>query len=213
MPIRSPFALIPLILLLVQKPAGGQTSAHRPSSLHFVQSGVALAAESLVSGGGVCPEGATTPCILGPGLGLTVRMGYRTRGAWYLGGAYETSRHESSNILRLAILQQLRGEARYLFDYGNRLTPYALGGVGAATYGNEWGLDTAGPTVQLGAGIEFQASTTTLVGFAASWRAIVLRAWTDGTGQRRANDMLGMGLSQWLSLDFILEIRNPLPRW
>ncbi len=213
MPIRSPFALIPMILMLTAKPAGGQTVAHRPSSLHFVQSGVALTAENLLSGGGVCPTTATTPCILGPGLGVAVRMGYRTRGPWYWGGAYEAARHDSSNILRLAMLQQVRGELRYFFDQSDRLTPYASGGLGAAVYGNEWGIDTAGPTVQLGGGFEFQASATTVVGLAVSWRAIVLRAWTDGTGQMRANDVLGMGVSQWLSLDFILEIRNPLPRW
>jgi hypothetical protein len=140
-------------------------------------------------------------------------MGYRTRGPWYFGGAYETSRHDSSNILRLAIMQQLRGETRYLFDFGNRVTPYAAAGLGVATYGNEWGVDTVGPTVQLGAGAEFQASTATLIGLALSWRTMVLRAWTDGTGQHRADDLLGMGVCQWVSLDFILEIRNPLPRW
>lgn len=213
MPIRSSSALIATFLLLAPKPAGGQTASHRPSSLHFVQYGVAVAAENLLSGGGVCPATATTPCILGPGLGVTFRMGYRSRGPWYWGGAYEATRHDSSNILRLAMLQQVRGEARYLFDQGTRLTPYASGGVGAALYGNEWGIDTAGPSAQLGGGLEFQASATAVVGIALSWRAIVLRAWTDGTGQARARDLFGMGVSQWLSLDLVLEIRNPLPRW
>jgi len=211
--IRSTSALIPLVTLLIVRPASGQAATNRPSSLHFVQFGVALTAENLLSGGGVCPNDATTPCILGPGLGVAFRMGYRARSPWYLGGAYETSRHDSSNILRLGILQQLRGEARYVFDYGNRLTPYAACGIGAATYGNEWGIDTVGPSVQFGGGIEFQASTTTLVGLALSWRAIGLHSWTDGTGQRRGNDFLEMGISQWVALDFVLEIRNPLPRW
>jgi hypothetical protein len=213
MPIRPTSASIATLFLLTTNPAGGQTTEHRPSSLHFVQYGAALAAENLLSGGGVCPKGATSPCIMGPGLGVAIRMGYRTRGPWYWGGAYEATRHDSSNILRLAMLQQVRGEARYFFDQGNRLTPYAVGGVGAAVYGNEWGADTAGPTIQFGGGVEFQASATAVVGFALSWRAIVLRAWTDGTGQTRANDLLGMGLSQWLSLDLVLEIRSPLPRW
>jgi hypothetical protein len=211
--IRPNSALIATLFSLTANPAGGQIAEHRPSSLHFVQYGVAMAAENLLSGGGVCPEGATAPCILGPGFGVAVRMGYRTRGPWYWGGAYEATRHDSSNILRLAMLQQVRGEARYLFDQGDRLTPYAAAGVGVAAYGNEWGVDTGGPSLQLGGGMEFQASTSTVVGLALSWRGIVLREWTDGTGQRRANELLGMGLSHWVSLDLILEIRSPLPRW
>lgn len=210
---RPTFAPIVATLLLVAHSAGGQVHERRPSSLHFLQYGVAFAAENLLSGGSVCPGEATSPCILGPGLGLAVRMGYRTRGLWYWGGAYEATRHDSSNILRLGMLQQVRGEVRYLFDQGNRLTPYAMGGAGAAFYGNEWGVDTAGPTLHLGLGAEYQASTTVVVGMTLGWRLITLREWSDGTGQRRATDPLGLGLSQWLSLELVMEIRNPLPRW
>jgi hypothetical protein len=213
MPIRPASASIATIFLLTAHPAGGQSLQHRPSSLHFVQYGVAVAAENLVSSGGVCPKDATTPCILGPGLGVAVRIGYRTRGPWYFGGAYQATRHDSYNILRLAILQQVRGELRYYFDYGNRLTPYALGAAGATAFGNEWNVDTGGPMMQLGGGLEFQVSTTAVVGLSLSWEAVALRAWTDGTGQNRANDMLGMGLTQWLTLGLVLEIRDPLPRW
>jgi hypothetical protein len=206
-------AVIAALIVGYTMPADGQTVPRRPSSLHFIQYGVALSAENLASGGGICPKGATSPCILGPGLGVTFRMGYRSRGPWYFGGAYEATRHDSSNILRLAMLQQIRSELRYLIDQGNRLTPYGIVGVGAAMYGNEWGVDTAGPTMQLGLGAEFQASAMALLGVALSWRAVALKAWKDGTGQARADDVLGMGLSQWVCLDFVLEIRNPLPRW
>lgn len=205
--------LIAAIILLAAEPAGAQVLTHRPSSLHFVQYGVAVTAENLLSGGGVCPETAKTPCILGPGLGMVVRMGYRSRGPWYWGGAYEATRHDSYNILRLAMLQQLRGELRYLFDQGNRLTPYAGAGVGVAVYGNEWGVDTIGPSLHGGLGLEFQASALAVLGMAVSWRAIAFSAWTDGTGQRRADDVLGMGVSQWVTIDLVLEIRSPLPRW
>ncbi|MGC4065425.1 MAG: hypothetical protein QM784_12405 [Polyangiaceae bacterium] len=193
--------------------AQGFFSAPHSSSLHFVQYGVALTTESLAASGGVCPDRATVPCILGPGLGMAVRMGYRSHGPLYFGGAYEATRHDSSNILRLAVLQQLRGEARYVFDRGNRASPYALLGLGVAAYGNEWNVDTAGPSLHLGAGLEFQASTAAIVGFALTWRSMALRRWTDGTGQRRADDLVGFGIAQWIALELTLEIRNPLPRW
>jgi hypothetical protein len=212
-PLLCATSLITVLAAVRPARAQGIFSAPHSSSLHFVQYGVALTTESLLSSGGVCPNNATAPCILGPGLGMAVRMGYRSHGPLYFGGAYEATRHDSSNILRLAILQQLRGEARYIFDRGNRVSPYGLLGLGVAAYGNEWNVDTLGPALHLGAGLEFQASTAALVGFALTWRSMALRQWTDGTGQRRANDLIGFGLAQWIGLELTLEIRNPLPRW
>jgi hypothetical protein len=215
MNLRHLCAMLAVATTVTVRPANGQSllSAPHSSSLHFIQYGVALTAESLASAGGVCPKQATAPCILGPGLGMTVRMGYRSHGPLYLGGAYEATRHDSSNILRLGILQQLRGEARYLFEQGNRLSPYALFGLGVAAFGNEWGAETLGPALHLGAGLEFQASASAVTGLGITWRSLALRKWTDGTGQRRADDVLGFGLAQWIALEITLEIRSPLPRW
>lgn len=193
--------------------AEGFLSAPGATSLHFFQYGVGLTAESLADAGGVCPSRAIAPCILGPGLGIAIRGGYRSHGPLYVGGAYEATRHDSSNLLRLAILQQLRGEARYLFDQGTRLSPYGMGGLGLSAFGNEWGISSLGPSIHLGAGVEYQASAAAVLGFAVTWRALSFSRWTDGAGQERANGLLGMALSQWVSLEVTLEIRNPLPRW
>jgi hypothetical protein len=184
-----------------------------PINFDYVQYGVAITTEGILSAGDVCPSGATAPCILGSGGGLAVRAGYRSRGPWYVGGAYEFSRHDSSNLLRLAIMQQLRGEFRYYADRGNRLTPYASAGLGAVFYGDEWGTDTGGVTAFIGGGAEFQVSETTVIGAALVYRPLLLRGWTDSAGQRRADRYLGFGLAHVLSLEFTLEVRDPLPRW
>jgi len=184
-----------------------------PTSLHFLQYGVALTSESVASQGDVCPPSATAPCILGPGLGATIRVGYRTRGPFYLGGAYQFTRHDSSNLLRLAILQQLRGEVRYYLDQGTRLMPYWLAGLGGCLYGNEWGVQTGGATTSLGGGIEFQASESAAVGAALAWRALLLRGWTDNASERRADRYFGFGLAHLITFELVLEIRDPLPRW
>jgi len=204
-----------LVASMTARPAHAQHFLGAPSSssLHFFQYGVGLTAESLASSGGVCPLSATSPCILGSGLGIAIRAGYRSRGPIYVGGAYEATRHYSSNILRLAILQQLRGEVRYLFEQGSRLSPFALGGAGVGAFGNEWAVETLGPSLHLGAGLEYQASTSAVMGVGLTWRGLAFYRWTDGTGQQRANDFLGFALSQWVSLEVTLEIRNPLPRW
>jgi hypothetical protein len=204
-----------LLATTAARPVYAQSFLSPPhaSSLHFVQYGVSLTTENLASAGGVCTDKAVEPCILGSGLGITIRMGYRSHGPLYIGGAYEATRHDSSNILRLAILQQIRGEVRYLFDQGTRLSPFALGGAGLGLFGNEWGVETLGPSLHVGVGVEYQASEAALVGLGLTWRGITFREWTDTTGQRRANDLLGFALSQWIAFEITLEIRKLLPRW
>jgi hypothetical protein len=195
-------------------PASAQESQRPPpNNVEYFQYGVGLAVEQLASGGSVCPASALTPCILGSGGGLAIRMGYRSRGPWYIGGAYEFSRQDSSNLLRLAILQQLRGEARYYLDAGNRLTPYGVLGLGAVFYGNEWSASTVGPTPSAGIGLEFQVTQSTVIGCALSYRALVLHSWTDSTGQRRPDDTAAFGLAHMVGFELTLELRDPLARW
>jgi hypothetical protein len=189
------------------------TSIPPPNSLDYFQYGVALASESVASGADVCPEGAVAPCIFGYGGGMAIRVAYRSRGPWLIGGAYEFSRHNSSNLLRLAILQQLRAEARYYLDQGTRLTPYLASGAGVAIYGSEWGANTGGLVATLGAGLEFQITQSTVVGCAPMYRAFLLRNFKDSAGQLRANHYFGFGLAHFIAIELVLEVREPLPRW
>jgi hypothetical protein len=206
-----------LMVLAVTRPAAAEdpVPVHKvpPTSFDYLQYGVAITGETVPSAGDVCPANATTPCIFGPGGGLAIRVGYRSRGRWYVGGAYESSRHSSSNLMRLAILQQLRAESRYYLDEGNRFTPYAAGGLGVAIYGNEWGSETGGVTTFLGAGFEFQISRTAVVGAALAYRPFLFRGWTDSANQRRADRWFGFGLAHVVALELVIEVRDPLPRW
>lgn len=217
----SPLGILPAaaacVFLLESAWCHAEPFAARQSSYvntsHFVQYGVAFVSENMLSAGDICPSQARVPCIIGSGFGATIRVGYRARGPWYFGGAYEFSHHDSSNLLRLAILQQLRGEARYYFDQGKRLTPYVAAGAGAVVYGNEWGVESGGPLASLGAGFEYQAGEATIVGLGVNWRGLVFRNWTDSASQPRADRYLGFGLAHLLALEFTLEVRDPLPRW
>jgi hypothetical protein len=183
------------------------------ASEHYLQYGLAFASEMVAAAGGICPTNALNPCILGSGVGLALRAGYRTRGPFYVGGAYEFSRQDSSNLLRLAILQQVRGEARYYLLEESRLTPYLAAAVGGVLYGNEWGADTGGLSAYLGVGAELQVSRTTVVGAALGYRSVVLRRWEDSAGQLRADDLFGFGVGHIIGLELVFEVRDPLPRW
>jgi hypothetical protein len=184
-----------------------------PISSHYLQYGVALTGETVASAGQVCPRAAVLPCILGDGAGLLVRVGYRSRGPWYLGGAYEFSRQDSANLLRLAILQQLRAELRVHLTRVTRLSPYLGASFGGAIYGNEWGFDTWGGVSGVGAGLAFQVTPTIVLNIALNYRQLFLHRWTDGGGEERATGPLDFGLAHIVALEFGFEIREPLSRW
>lgn len=220
-PVRIAVRLLAVAVLATAASAHAQTPEQQageapeppPISVDEFHYGVAVAFETVASAGDVCPSGAVAPCILGSGGGVAIRFGYRSQSPWYLGGAYEFSRQNASNLLRLPILQQLRAETRYYFDRGKRLTGYAEAVIGAAAYGSEWGIETGGVVSGLGGGFEFEVSRTAVVGATLLYQPLVLRRWTDTAGQRRADAALGFGLAQMVGLELTLALRDPLPRW
>jgi hypothetical protein len=181
-----------------------QNAPPPPTNVVYVQYGVALTAEVVSAAGPIC-DNVGVPCILGPGGGVAVRVGWRGAGALYLGGAYELSKQDPNKLLRLAILQQARAEARYYFVSGRITEPYLAGGLGVAGYGNEWGIDTWGPGGFGGVGIETQITRRTVVGVALAYRLLYFQQFRDTTGAERA-----AGLTQLIGLDFVLEQRDPI---
>jgi hypothetical protein len=179
--------------------------------VEYAQYGVAFVSETSIASGAACPNPNSgpnvAPCILGSGAGLAFRGGYRSPGPWYIGGAYEFSKMNSSNLYRLGILQQLRAEMRYLPDIGYRTAPYVTWGLGAALYGDEWGVQTAGALAFGGVGVQFEVSRLAVLGIGFVYRPVLLAAWTDTANQRRDT-----GLAQFLGLDFQLEVRTELGR-
>jgi hypothetical protein len=213
----SPRALLALcaatLCLAMARPASAQAVSPPPTSVEFIQYGVSLHTLTLIEGGDVCPDGAPTPCIVGSGGGLGLRVGYRSRGPFYIGAAFQLSRLNSSNLLRLGIQQRLTAEGRYYFDRGNRLTPYLSGALGGALYGNEFAATAGGVALGLGTGLEYQISERTVVTFLPTYQPILFRRFTDSTGQERATGPLGFGLAHWLAVQLVLEVRDPLSRW
>jgi len=181
----------------------------QPSALEvdYAQYGVALAAEIPVEPGGICPERATVPCIIGLGGGPVLRGGYRPAGPWYFGGAYQFSKLDSNNLYRLGILQQLRGEMRYFVYTGSRVSPYVTWGLGGMVYGNEFGVETGGVSAFFGGGFEFEVSRAAIVGANIVYRPVLLAGYTDAAGLDRST-----GIVQFLHLEFLLELRTELHR-
>ncbi len=207
-------AAVAVAVVALLAPAARAQEGPPRASEHYFQYGTAFATETVASAGGLCPANASdNPCILGSGVGLVLRAGYRARGPFFIGGAYEFSRQDSSNLLRLAVLQQLRAEARYYLVEGTRVSPYFTMGTGGVLYGNEWGAETGGLMASLGAGVELEISRTSLVGAAVAYRPMLFRHWEDSAGQVRADNLFGFGLAHIVGIELVFEVRDPLSRW
>ncbi len=189
----------------------------RPPPLHveYAQYGVALHALVNLDAGAMCGHGVTSPssptapapCILGSGGGLIIRIGYRSPGPWYFGGAYSFAKMDSSNLFRLGIFQQLWAEMRYLPDTGHRVAPFATWGLGGVMYGNEWGAETGGAMLFVGTGLQFEVSRIAVVGLGFSYKPSLIAGWTDTAGYMRP-----LGVAQFFGFDFQLEVRSEVGR-
>jgi hypothetical protein len=203
-------------------PLAPETVAPPPLNTSYLQYGVAFTAEVVASAGPMCdvgtggtsfgqsatPDstGGLSPCVLGSGGGLAARVGYRSAGPWYLGGAYEVSKQDPNKIYRLALLQQLRVETRYYLYRGLDTQPYFGAAAGAAGYGNEWGIQAYGPSISITGGVEAQISRRAVVSVGLTYRAIAfLNHFTDPSRTDRAP-----GLAHFVGLDLALEARDPL---
>lgn len=175
-----------------------------PTKVVYLQYGVSLGAEVVSSAGPICNH-PSAPCILGTGGGVTIRAGWRSNGPLYLGGAYSFSKQDPNKLLRLAILQQALAEARYYVQTAHEVEPYFLATLGVAGYGNEWSVDTYGPSGSLGAGLEIQLTRQTVVGISGGYRLLLLQPFTDSSGAARDG-----GIAQLFGLDLVLEQRNPI---
>jgi len=173
-----------------------------PSGHAYLQYGVALAAETVVSTGAICSR--VDNCIFGSGGGLAVRVGWRPSESLFLGGMYEVSKQDPDQLYRLGILQQLRAEGRRYFPTGHEVTPFLLLALGVGGYGNEWSVDTWGPTGTLGGGIEVELGGPVLL-VSAAYRPMYFHSWVVSS----TND-LQSGIVHFVGLDIAVEAKDRL---
>jgi hypothetical protein len=160
---------------------------------------VAFTVEGVMSAGPVCGD-PNSPCILGSGGGIAVRLGWHASQYVYAGAAYEFSKQDPNKLYRLGILQQGRAELRRYFPTGQTVAPYALVGAGVAAYGNEWSADTWGPVGALGAGLEAQLGNGAAVGVSLAYRPLYLQSFVDSSTLHHDG-----GIAHFLGLELALE--------
>jgi hypothetical protein len=174
--------------------------ARRPS----LQYGVAITVEDVLSAGPICGN-AAVPCILGSGGGIAIRIGWRPREDFYLGGTYELSKQDPDKLYLLGTLQQARVEVRHYFPTGRATEPFLVGGAGLAGYGDEWSVDTWGPSATLGGGLELEISGGLLLNAALVYRPIYLRSFGDSSSNTH-----GAGVAHFLAFEVSIEAQDAL---
>ena len=191
--------------------ASSEDDAPKPPPLHidYASWGVGIAVDGLLTSGAVCrdDESGSAPCIVGSGGGLVLRGGYRSPGPWYVGGAYQFTKTDSSNLYRLGIMQQLRAEMRYMLDMGYRVAPYATWGIGGMVYGNEFGVETGGAALFGGMGAEVQLTRLAMLGLVVCYQPTVFAPWTDAAGYDH-----DFGMAHYLRFELQFELRSELSR-
>jgi hypothetical protein len=174
-----------------------------PPRLSFLQYGVAFTAE-FATKGTFCQD-TQLNCILGSGGGIVGRVGWRSAGEWYLGGAYELSKQDPTKLYQLALLQQLRFEARRYWFSGRDTQPMLVLGAGVAGYGDELALATFGVTAFVGFGIESQFQSGPVLCATIGYRPLYLKEFQDSSGTSH-----GPGFAHMIAIEFALEERDPL---
>jgi hypothetical protein len=175
-----------------------------PRGKPYVQFGVAFTVEGVVSPGPICAV-AADPCIFGSGGGISARVGWRPTENVYIGGAYEFSKQDPSRLYRLGILQQARAELRRYIPTDHSIAPFVLAGLGIAGYGDEWAVDTWGPTATLGGGVEIELAGRSLIGLSLAYRPIYLHAFEDSSTLSH-----NAGIAHLLGLELALEAQDVL---
>jgi len=185
------------VIPTLELPAAPRPHAH-------IQYGVAFTVEGVASAGPICAD-PNNPCILGSGGGVVVRVGWRPTERLYVGGAYGFSKQDPNKLYRLGILQQARAEVRYYLPTGRSVSPFGLIGGGIAGYGNEWLVDTWGPSATLGAGLELELSGGAVLGFSLAYRPIYLQSFVDSSTLSHA-----AGLAHFVGVELALEAQDVL---
>jgi hypothetical protein len=165
--------------------AGAVAAPLVPRQSHgYTLGGVGFATEVVLSPGALCRR-TDEPCAFGSGAGIFATGGYRFPSGWSVGGTYEMTKHESNKIYRLAMLQQLQFNVRYLAPSGRAVAPWAGGGVAAIGYGESWGFDTGGGSAFLEGGAEIQLSRSSSLRLGAAYRGLVFGGYVDSATQKR----------------------------
>jgi hypothetical protein len=178
-----------------------------PSRGRYLDYGMAFHSEAVLSSGRLCPKDAKENCVLGGGGGISFGAAYRTS-AYSVGAVYEVTFHDSSNIYQRGVLQQLRGEWRVRPSFAvvpDTIVGFLGLGGGLATYGDNWAIDTYGPSAHGSIGGEIELGIKVALVVAISYRAFYLKSFEDPSRQPRP-----AGIAHMLGLQLGLELHDPL---
>ena len=102
-----------------------------------------------------------------------------------------------------SLILKTTGKDHHALFIGQWAAPFLLLGAGVGGYGNEWSVDTWGPTGTLGAGIEIELGGPVLL-VSAAYRPMYFHSWVVSS-----ND-LQSGIVHFVGLDIAVEAKDRL---
>ena len=179
----------------------------------FIQYGLAFTGEFVLAPGPICNFAGAPPCIFGTGGGLDAARRPALAGPFVFRRAYEFSKMDSSAALspRHPPAAPRRGPLLPLRPAAAR-EPYFGATVGAAGYGNVWGIDTGGPLFGVALRRRVPALDGRVLGHRRFRTAAIFFAALHRLRQHErppGPTCSGPGFAHLIGLDLILETRDP----
>lgn len=127
-------------------------------------------------------------CKARSGYGLDFAIGARFSPMFKLQGAYDVFWHQgrAGELDSVAMLQSWRMDGRLTFPLESNYEPFVQVGLGFYAFGDEFAVDTAGPGLQAGGGVDLALSRWWSVALAVLYRGFRLDSTDPALGAQSA---------------------------
>lgn len=105
----------------------------------------------------VCP--ANRDCVMNAGVGLDMRLTWRTPDGVGWGVGYDLWVLDSASLYEVALVHAIRGHVRYVLDARSRLQPWIGASIGALLFGEPSTVATGGGLVAAGGGVHIELTS------------------------------------------------------
>ncbi len=113
------------------------------------------------------------------GFGLDLSIGARFSPQFKLQGSYDAFWHQGGDAVHpaVALLQSWRLDGRMTFPLPSNLEPFVQLGLGVYSFGDDVGVDTVGPGLQAGAGVDLALARWTSLVVTVLYRGVRLESF------------------------------------
>lgn len=154
---------------------------------------------------GVSTLGRAASCVINAGVGLGMRLTYRSPDGMGWLVAYDLWVLDSANVYEVALAHTVRGGFRYVLDASSRFQPWVGATVGVMLFGEPAAVATAGGVVTAGGGVHAELDDDFAVFASANAWVFATAPFQTSDGARRS-DPFGVNVSLEIMLGAVIRI-------